>query len=277
MIRVECSGCGAKGQIDESRRPPGAMSVRCPKCGAQVPLPPDEDVTPAIVPPAPVQPAVFAAPAPGSPPSLPVDTEEPLPTLGRPAAAETGEPAGEACTLCGRTFDASDLARFGNDRVCAECKPGYVQLLRQGAPVAAVQRYGGFWVRVAAKLLDGLILWVVNMVITFAGIWTFFGRQDNPRLALATMGVQWVLQLAVAAAYTTYFLGAHGATPGKMALKLEVVRPDGERLTYLRALGRHFAEMLSSLILCIGYIMVAFDDEKRALHDRICDTRVVYK
>ena len=39
-----------------------------------------------------------------------------------------------------------------------------------------------------------------------------------------------------------------------------------------------FAEMLSSLTLGIGYIMVAFDDEKRGLHDRdICDTRVVRK
>jgi uncharacterized RDD family membrane protein YckC len=42
-------------------------------------------------------------------------------------------------------------------------------------------------------------------------------------------------------------------------------------------LGRHFAEMLSGILLGIGYLMIAFDDEKRALHDRICDTRVIKK
>ncbi len=58
---------------------------------------------------------------------------------------------------------------------------------------------------------------------------------------------------------------------------LRIVRSDGSRVSYLRALGRHFAEFISALILYIGYIMVAFDSEKRALHDHICDTRVIQK
>jgi uncharacterized RDD family membrane protein YckC len=62
-----------------------------------------------------------------------------------------------------------------------------------------------------------------------------------------------------------------------MACGLRVVRPDGEKISYARACGRTFAEVVSSLILMIGYLMVIFDDEKRALHDRICDTRVVKK
>ena len=60
-----------------------------------------------------------------------------------------------------------------------------------------------------------------------------------------------------------------------MACGLKVIRPDGEEITYGRACGRFFADILSYVILFIGYIMVAFDEEKRALHDRICDTRVV--
>ena len=62
-----------------------------------------------------------------------------------------------------------------------------------------------------------------------------------------------------------------------MACQIKVVSDEGEPITYMRALGRHFAEMLSALILMIGYIMAAFDDEKRALHDRICSTRVIRK
>jgi len=54
-----------------------------------------------------------------------------------------------------------------------------------------------------------------------------------------------------------------------------VVRSDGSALSTGRIIGRYFSEMLSSMILCIGYLMVAFDEERRGLHDRICDTRVI--
>ena len=79
------------------------------------------------------------------------------------------------------------------------------------------------------------------------------------------------------AAYDTWFIGKYGATPGKMACKLKIVVEDGSRVSYLRAFGRHFAKYLSAMILLIGYIMAAFDDQRRTLHDRICETRVVRK
>jgi uncharacterized RDD family membrane protein YckC len=70
-------------------------------------------------------------------------------------------------------------------------------------------------------------------------------------------------------------VGKFAATPGKMACKLKVVLPEGDRVSYARAIGRHFAKYISGLILGIGYIMAGFDEQKRALHDRICDTRVI--
>jgi uncharacterized RDD family membrane protein YckC len=42
-----------------------------------------------------------------------------------------------------------------------------------------------------------------------------------------------------------------------------------------RAVGRYFAKIVSGIILMIGYIMAGFDSEKRALHDMMCDTRVI--
>ena len=53
------------------------------------------------------------------------------------------------------------------------------------------------------------------------------------------------------------------------------MRPNGGPIGLGRAFGRYFAKILSGLILMIGYIMAAFDSEKRALHDMICDTRVI--
>jgi uncharacterized RDD family membrane protein YckC len=84
-----------------------------------------------------------------------------------------------------------------------------------------------------------------------------------------------LLQIVLAAGYATWFVGKYGATPGKMAFKMKIVGSDGEKINYGRALGRHFATMISSMTMMIGYLMAAFDDEKRALHDRICDTRVI--
>jgi uncharacterized RDD family membrane protein YckC len=90
------------------------------------------------------------------------------------------------------------------------------------------------------------------------------------------LGLSTLIGIALGAAYEVYFLSAHGATPGKMALGLRVIRPDGGPISPMLALGRHFALWISAIILMIGYIMAAFDAEKRALHDRICETRVIY-
>jgi uncharacterized RDD family membrane protein YckC len=62
-----------------------------------------------------------------------------------------------------------------------------------------------------------------------------------------------------------------------MACRIKVVTAEGGQVSYLRAFGRYWAKGVSAIICLAGYIMAAFDDEKRALHDRMCNTRVVFK
>jgi uncharacterized RDD family membrane protein YckC len=81
----------------------------------------------------------------------------------------------------------------------------------------------------------------------------------------------------VAITYTTYFLGAFGATPGKMVLGLRVITPDYPRLSYLRAFARYWAEVLSGMVIYLGYLMALFDSENRTLHDHLCATRVIHE
>jgi len=79
-------------------------------------------------------------------------------------------------------------------------------------------------------------------------------------------------------AYTVIMTVKWGATLGKMACKVKIVTAEGLPLSWGRAFGRYFAEILSGCpTIFIGYIMAGFDDEKRSLHDRICNTRVIYK
>jgi len=83
------------------------------------------------------------------------------------------------------------------------------------------------------------------------------------------------IQIGIAMAYEIVLIGKYGATLGKRACKIHVVTADGGKVSYGRAAGRYFAKLLSGFTCLIGYIIAFFDEEKRALHDRICNTRVV--
>jgi uncharacterized RDD family membrane protein YckC len=174
----------------------------------------------------------------------------------------------KSCSECGMVYFDDELIQFGDALVCGKCKPLFVQKLKEGVTVAGEMVYAGFWIRLGAKFIDGIILGIAGFALGFLG--SFIVRH-----AVVATVLENVLSFALSVAYATYFTGAYSATPGKMACGLKVVRSDGEKVNYARACGRVFAEFVSSLTLTIGYIMAAFDEEKRALHDRICDTRVI--
>jgi uncharacterized RDD family membrane protein YckC len=189
------------------------------------------------------------------------------------------------CAECGQPTPMDQLARFGDTLVCPACKNTYAQKLREGVapqPVAGRYQFAGFWIRLLAWLIDSIILGVVQSIIQFAALRPMLGMGDisssDPAALFAAAGAVGVLTLVgivLAASYEGIFVAQMGATPGKMALGMKVVRPDGSRVDLGRAFGRYFAKILSMIILFIGYIMIAFDSEKRGLHDMICDTRVV--
>ena len=174
------------------------------------------------------------------------------------------------CSGCGKAFGPDQLIQLGDALVCAQCKPLYVQRMREGVAVPMEMVYAGFWIRVGAKMIDGLIIGGAG-ILSFILIFLIGGRQ-NQHIAVMVL---YVFVYGINILYVTFFIGKYGATLGKMACGLKVVRPDRERVSYGRAFARYFAEILSGIILYIGYIMVAFDKEKRALHDHICDTRVI--
>jgi len=196
-----------------------------------------------------------------------------------PPATLRPVPAEEAvCIECGRVFNKSDMIPHGNVHICAGCKPVFMQKVAEGAQLNTGElRYAGFGIRFAAKFLDGLILGVLflapMMVVMFSR-----GVQQQPGEVDLFMIFFQLGFYGVNLAYTVFFLGRYGATPGKMICKLKVVKADGEPVSYLRALGRYFSELVSGMVCYIGYLMVLFDKEqRRALHDHMCSTRVVYK
>jgi len=188
----------------------------------------------------------------------------------------------QTCCECGRSFPEEEMMKHRDLYVCAACKPVFVQRLREGARLPTEMFYAGFWIRFGAKIIDGLILWVVNMIVgvVFAAMIAVVsaGSSEPPMGAMfVIMGVQWILQMGIQIGYATWFGGRFSATPGKMAVGIKIVTADGEDIDYRLAFLRCLAEFLSGLTLGIGYIIAAFDDEKRTLHDRIVGTRVIQK
>ncbi len=214
-------------------------------------------------------------------------------------AAEVGDdpqrdsvaPAGVVCAECGQSFAEDDVINYKGHNICASCKPLFIQKLKEGARLPKAVVYAGFWIRFGAKLIDYFILSMINAVFsTVMGIvvgFTGSGLSTNMEAAaatpefngvyLATFIITMILQIALPIFYATFFVGKYAATLGKMACGLKIVTAEVEKVSYARAFGRYFAEIISAIILMIGYVMAAFDDEKRALHDRICSTRVIKK
>jgi uncharacterized RDD family membrane protein YckC len=205
-------------------------------------------------------------------------TAQPLPPVP-PAPAAAGN---AYCSECGRPFPPDQLLNLGTASVCAQCKPIYLQRVREGGQAIGARRYAGFWIRFVALIIDGIILGVVNFIVTIPfGILTAGAALSGDPTTLISaglglLGMRLLIGAALNLAYSVYFISTRGATPGKMVLNLKVIRSDGSPVSAGRAAGRYFAQVLSGMILFIGYIIAAFDSEKRALHDHLADTRVIY-
>jgi uncharacterized RDD family membrane protein YckC len=143
----------------------------------------------------------------------------------------------------------------------------------------AAVRPVGFWPRVGAYLIDVMVLQGIFLAIwgpvpevpgAAHGIPDFGAivRELGPRLAY-----QIVIQLA----YTVILNGQFGATLGKLAIGARIVNVDNSPIGFGKALLRWVAMIASNLTLGIGYLIVAFRPDKRALHDLLAGTKVIYR
>jgi len=196
-------------------------------------------------------------------------------TLVAPALVATNP-----CVQCKRLYAAEFVIPMAGGLVCAGCKPVLLQRVREGlAPLAAAKPFAGFWIRVVARMIDNTITSVASYIfqIPLIIVLARMGKTNSADLpmVIATGALAVVLSLAAAAYYEAWFLVHKGATPGKMILGLKVIKARGGAFTWGLGIGRYFAYTLSGMLLYFGYFMAGWDEEKRALHDRICDTRVV--
>jgi uncharacterized RDD family membrane protein YckC len=195
-------------------------------------------------------------------------------------------PGEVTCVECGRPFPAEETVRVGATSVCAACKPVYVQKLREGkaafvsAPPASMH-YAGFWIRAGAYMIDQLIMMIVGMPLS---IWfglrmqqAIQGGRIDWEMYMTSYAMLSGISMLLSLLYNVLLVGRYAGTPGKLILKIKIVTAEGERVSYLRALGRFGGHIVSGFTCMIGYLLPIWDKEKRALHDYICHTRVIYK
>lgn len=142
-------------------------------------------------------------------------------------------------------------------------------------------KYGGFWIRFGAAFLDGLILWVAFLILAIM-LPSLFLKPNDAAVSMFSWGKYFSYSIfgnvvSTLLGWLYYALqesGPNQATLGKRALKLKVTDMNGNRISFGKATGRHFAKWISAIILLIGYIMAAFDQRKQALHDKMMGTLV---
>ncbi len=162
------------------------------------------------------------------------------------------------------------------------------ELAAHAAPVAAASMsayvedstlsqavvYSGFWRRVAASLIDSVILGVVGAILGIVlGVAMVSGGTDDTEVVELTGNV-----VGIFLGWLYYALmesSSKQATIGKMVMGIKVTDLEGNQISFARASGRHFGKIISSLILAIGYLMMLWTEKKQTLHDKMAGCLVV--
>jgi uncharacterized RDD family membrane protein YckC len=174
------------------------------------------------------------------------------------------------CPKCGK-------AQVDNPRFCPNCGTVLVQepSIQPGVAYASAIEYAGFWRRFGAWFLDIILLYAVEFVV---GLIIGFVLGAAGADIVAIEAIAYLVGLIISVCYYALMeSSSKQATLGKMALRIIVTDRDGRRISFGRAVGRYFAKIISGLILCIGFLMIAFTQKKQGLHDMIADTLVVLK
>ncbi|MFO7766614.1 MAG: RDD family protein [Pelovirga sp.] len=234
-MKLTCPHCEYSRTIDPHQIPPGTVRVKCPLCGEAFDLPRVEEQQEQTEPAGQDPPEQQHT----APEQSPQQTIQPPPQ--QPDESESPPSTGV----------------YAN-------------------PMEVVPK-AGFWMRAVAALVDAAIVFglqlILGSILALAGTVTVVGSNGGGG---ETAFIVHFFSYLISFAYYIFFTGYCGQTPGKMALRIKVVRQDGSPVGYGRAAFREVpAKFLSGIIFGIGYLMVAFDEQKRGLHDRMSDTYVI--
>jgi uncharacterized RDD family membrane protein YckC len=190
------------------------------------------------------------------------------------------------CGSCGRPIIGYNVGQ------AAPAPPGMMAGAAPiaGVPVAGANIYAGFWLRVVAAIIDGIVLGIPLGILAFLLILSavpFIAHTQDPMAVVITIlpRLFFLLVIYLVASWLYWALmesSSWQATLGKKALGLRVTDLAGARPTFGRASGRFFAgrgiscvPTIGGLYFLIDCIMAGFTEKKQALHDIIASCLVI--
>lgn len=199
-----------------------------------------------------------------------------MPCMQHPAVLENLNP----CSRCQKAFCPDCLVELKGNRFCATCKSEAVKDMQSGvsgtdlALASVGRRFAAFW-------LDSIIQMVIMLPLFFLFMFSTVKVQAasaGQAQAVAVTGIQIVGQIVYMAIFLCYeglFLQLKSTTPGKMALGLRVVTPDGEPVAVGQAWIRPLVRALLGFCFLVDYLPAYFRKDKCTLHDLAARTRVI--
>lgn len=137
----------------------------------------------------------------------------------------------------------------------------------------AYTQFAGFWRRLAAELLDGLIYAPISLLVYYQAYGTEIFTAEwggEPDLLMFSM------DYLIPALITVWMWQRFFATPGKMLMACQVVDADsGQPLSLRQSVLRYLAYLVSLLPLGLGFLWIAWDKRKQGFHDKIANSVVV--
>ncbi len=127
-------------------------------------------------------------------------------------------------------------------------------------------RYAGFVARVVAFVIDMLCIGIARSFLALLFGFPVFAKSHDIIWFGSVFGLVYFIVMESS---------KYQATVGKLAMRLRVVNLNGDRISLSDSIVRNLSKMLSAVVVFIGFLMVAMDDRKRALHDRIAGTYVI--
>jgi uncharacterized RDD family membrane protein YckC len=198
------------------------------------------------------------------------------------------------CPKCGKETDA--LGKF-----CQWCGEDIVAVPVTIIPSAPEEEecqdigvYAGLGRRLIAFVVDFILLLMFDVVAAFVlgltrGIQNlyFYLVQHAPVSALTPEGTSTALWGSIIASYGIllivipwiYFAGFESsrsqATPGKLLMRIVVTDLEGNKPSFARVTLRHFAKIISTLVIFLGFLMIGLTEKRQGLHDKIAGCLVL--
>lgn len=185
------------------------------------------------------------------------------------------------CSRCAEAFCPDCIVEIGGLPYCLTCKTESMRDLRSGVPLGQLDM-ASVGRRFVAFFIDGLVVTLPVIVLAFLVLIPFGLVQADDEVIPTPLAIvtNLFVSLGGAAIYILYeglMLASGGQTVGKKAMKVKVVTAEGNELTSGQAWGRAASRQILGIVPCLNLInyLVAFGQERTAIHDMMAKTRVV--